>query len=89
MAEPNPPRLHPGTMNAPVPDTPPMPTRAGRSMGVGATVLVSTLAPLALVVVDTAGGLHGWWRLLYAVPAVPFLAAGSVLVREALASGRR
>jgi hypothetical protein len=79
MAEPHP----------PVPDSTPMPTKAGRNMGVAAVVLVSVLVALALVVVDTAGGLDGWRRLLYVIPAVTFVGAGLVLLREAATSGRR
>jgi hypothetical protein len=79
MAEPNP----------PVPEAAPMPAKAGRNMGVAATAIVSVLVALALVVVDTAGGLDGWLRLLYVVPALTFAAAGLVLLREAAISGRR
>ena len=89
MAEPNPPRPHPGTTNPPVPDSAPMPTKAGRNMGVVATAIVAVLLALGLVVVDTAGGLDGWARLVYLLPALLFAGAGSVRLREAATSGRR
>jgi hypothetical protein len=89
MAEPNPSREHSGELNPPVPEATPMPPVGGRNVGVAATAIASVLALLALVVADTAGGLDGWWRLLYVIPAATFAAAGLVLVREAVHSGPR
>jgi hypothetical protein len=89
MAEPNPPRPHPGDTVAPVPDSPPMPAKAERNIGVAFLAVAGGILLLALVVIDTAGGLHGLRRIAYVAPALLLVAAGLVLLREATTSGRR
>jgi hypothetical protein len=89
MTEPIPPRPHPGETHAPVPETPPMPTKASRNIGIAALGVLGALSLLALVVVDTAGGLHGLRRLLYVIPALLLGSGLALLLREATASGRR
>jgi hypothetical protein len=89
MTEPIPPRPHSGETHAPVPETAPMPTKAGRNIGVAALGVLGALSLLALVVVDTAGGLHGLRRLLYVIPALLLASGLAVLLREGATSGRR
>jgi hypothetical protein len=89
MAEPNPPRPHSGETHAPVPEAAPMPTKAGRNIGIAMLAGLGALALLALVVVDTAGGLDGLRRVLYLVPAALLGSGLLALLREGAASGRR
>jgi hypothetical protein len=89
MAEPNPPRDHSGETTAPVPESPPMPTKAGRNIGIAVLGALGALLLLALVVVDTAGGLHGFRRIAYLVPAGMLGAGLLALLREGATSARR
>jgi hypothetical protein len=89
MAEPNPPRDHPGETTPPVPEAAPMPTKAGRNIGIATLAVLGALALLALVVVATAGGLHGLRRIAYLVPAAMLGAGLLALLREGATSGRR
>jgi hypothetical protein len=69
-------------MHAPVPEVPPMPASTERNVGVAVVAILGGLSLLAVVVVDSLGHLHGWDRLLYAIPAALLGAAGWLLVRE-------
>ena len=65
-----------------------MPTKAGRNIGVAMLAGLGALGLLALVVLDTAGGLDGARRLLYAIPAALLLTGLLLLLREGATSGR-
>jgi hypothetical protein len=77
------PEQEPIPLHAPVPDVPPMPASTGRNVGVAVVAILGGLSLLAVVVFDSLGHLHGWDRLLYAIPAALLGAAAWLLLREA------
>lgn len=89
MTEPLETKEHAGEFHRPVPDEAPMPTKAGRNVGLGAIAALALLGVLLCVALTSAGWLRGWWLLLYLIPGAVLAATSFAFAREALVSGRR